>query len=94
MKKQKTPKAKAVKKDAAFSISIILGDVTLKGEGNTAYEALSSIERPAKIVGKAFITIRSGDKKKEMMFMPAKAKRFFYPIAQVFLAKQLELGMK
>ncbi len=81
-------------KESPFEISISLGDVQLKGKGATAYEALTSIKKPIKITGKTFVTLTQGKKKAERMLMPVQAKRLFYPVAQVFLAKQLTYLLK
>ena len=82
------------KKKKPYLIQVKFGEEIVKGEGNTAYEALSSMKRPIKIVGKAFLTITDGKRKKDMMFMPTRAKRLFYPTAQIYIAKQLEIAMR
>lgn len=82
-----TPKKKA---KPHFEIYITLGDVKLKGQGTTAYEALSSVKKPIKITGKTFVTLTDGKRKSERMLMPVAARRLFYPFAQFYLAKQLE----
>lgn len=85
---------KDAKLEGGYAITIKIGDNVLEGTGSTAYEALASIAKPVKIVGKGFLTIKYNGLKKEQMFMPPACKRLFYPQAQIFLAKQLVLGMK
>lgn len=84
MKKTKKP----------YVISLTLGDNTLEGRGDSVYEALSSIKKPLKIVGKTFLIVTNGDKKATQMLMPVRAKRLFYPMAQLMLAKQIQLLLK
>lgn len=76
-----------------YVISLQLGGKTLVGKGATTLEALRNIPVPEKIVGKGIIEITHGDKKKEMLFMPARLKRLFYPNAQPILVKWLSLGI-
>lgn len=77
-----------------YSISITQGDKTYKGSGDSALEALKSVAKPLKIISKVFLTIKQGKRKAEMMFTPVRAKRLFYPNAQLYAAKQLEYLMK
>lgn len=77
-------------KKKPYLLSITLGDLKLTGKGATMYEALTSIQRPVKITTKAFITVTQGSRKLEQMFMPQRAKRLFYPLAQSTFAKQFE----
>lgn len=72
-----------------YKVSIDFGSSKAKGEGATLLEALKSIQRPAKIVGKTFLVATYGTKKAERLFMPAQAKRLFYPLSQMYIAKQL-----
>lgn len=86
--------AKSKKKDA-FSISLKLGDKTFEGTGATALAALQAIQKPAKMMGKAIVTVRNGPLSKEMMFFPTRLKRLFYnPSYQVIQAKFLAAGLK
>lgn len=97
--KKKVGRAKKVKEetetpDEGYTLVIKLGDKTLEGHGTNAYQALSSIERPIKITTKAFVSMTDGKRAMEAMYMPMKAKRLFFPMAQHYLAKQLEFLMK
>jgi hypothetical protein len=77
-----------------YEVTIRLGDVTVKGKGDTAYEALSSVKKPIKITGKTFVTLKEGKRTAERMLMPTAAKRLFYPLSQQYLAKQLDFLLK
>ncbi len=80
---------------AGFTITLKLGDRTYQSTGASALEALRTLQHPAKIVSKGFLTVTHGDKKREHFLMPARAKRLFYnPSAQAVIAKQLVQGMK
>ena len=81
-------------KPDTFSITLTLGDETLRGSGATALEALQALPVPSKIVGKGFLTITNGLLKKEQMLMPVRLKRLFWPNAQAIQAKYLTLGLK
>jgi hypothetical protein len=80
--------------DDKFHLSIDFGDTQAEAEGDSVYEALKSIEKPVKIVAKTFIKVRKGDKKVDILMMPARSKRLFFPSAQLYLSKQLEYLMK
>ena len=81
------------KKDA-YIVTMVIGSKTIKGEGETVYDALASMKRPLKITSKTMLKVKHGKYSFEKMYMPVQAKRFFYPIAQFFLAKQLEFLLK
>ncbi len=84
----------AKKKTADYVVSITVGDKTYKGSGATPLEALRTMPRPQKITAKAFLEVKAGDKHKIIPLSIERAKRFFYPQAQVFLAKSLLIGLK
>ena len=77
-----------------YLISLKLGDETYEGSGETSFQALQSVKKPAKLMGKGIVTITQGDKKKVRVLMPVQLKRLFYPSAQFYQARNLELGMK
>lgn len=77
-----------------YTIKITQGSDTVEGKGATVLEALQAVTKPLKIVSKVFLEITDGTRKGGMMFMPTRAKRLFYPNAQVVLAKQLHYLMK
>lgn len=77
-----------------FEITIKIGNETYTGKGANALEALLSIKRPLKIMNKGIVTLKQGDKKKELLYMPAKMKQLFYPNAQVIQAKNLAFLLK
>ena len=82
------------KSDSTYYITVSVGGKTIKGSGSTALEALQSLERPTKISSKAFFKVTKGDKSTELMFMPAKSKFLFYPMAQMLWAKKFDLLLK
>jgi len=93
MKKKKSP----VEKRAyvpKYKIEVATGGLTLKGEGLSAFEALKSVQKPDKITGKTFVKLSLGRKKTERMFMPVKARRLFYSVAQEFIARNLAVTLK
>lgn len=77
-----------------YKITVDFGSSTATGFGGTAYEALSNVKRPVKITSKVFLTLTHGKKKAEQWYLPQRAKRLFYPNAQLILAKQLELLLR
>lgn len=83
-----------MKKTPKYFISITQGDKTYKGSGDNALAALKSVIKPVKIIDKVFLTIKAGKRKAELMFMPTRAKRLFFPNAQIYVAKNLESLMK
>lgn len=83
------------KEDAkTFTVSINNGQETVVGKGKTILEALASAVKPVKLVGKTFLEVTDGTKSAKQMYLPVRAKRLFYPNAQVFIAKQLQTLMK
>ena len=82
------------KSDTDFVFSLQYAGKKLVGKGKTPLEALRAIPVPDKIMSKGILTITQGDKKKELLFYPAKLKRIFYANAQPVLIKDLVLGMK
>ncbi len=82
------------KKESPYKISLVVGEDTIKGKGDSIYQALVSLKKPTKITAKSFLTLSKGTKSVERMYMPLAAKRLFYPVAQQILAKQLELLLK
>lgn len=88
-------KAKSTAKKAPnFTITFTIGDQMYKGEGETILDALKAIPKPAKIMGKAYVQVTDGTHSKALPLNVQRAKRFFYPIAQSFIAKQLSIGLK
>lgn len=79
---------------SSYKLEIDFGSSKVEGTGATVLEALQSIETPVKIVGKTFIKLTDGTRTLERMYLPARAKRLFYPNAQFFLAKNLEFLLK
>lgn len=78
----------------AFAITLKLGETTIGSYGASVLEALESLQRPVKIVSKGVLTVQKEDKSWSQTLMPWKIKRYFYPMAQIYLAKQLEFMIK
>ena len=83
-------------KTKPFIISLSLGDKTYKGQGENALEALTSMEKPVKIMHKGILTISNGSLKKELLMQPVKIKRLFFRSRSLLevVAKQLAMGLK
>ena len=87
-------KKKAPKVAPQFSVSLNLGGTTLEGSGGTVLEALRALQKPVKITTKSVLTVSSDGKTHSRPLTIPLAKRLFYPGAQMYLAKNLELVMK
>ena len=81
-------------KVAVLAVTLKLGDTTLEGSGDTVLEALRAIKKPVKITTKSILTVTKGDKKHSRGLTVPLAKRLFYPAAQQYHAKNLELLLK
>ena len=94
----KSPKVKkvAVVEEVApkFSITLKLGNTTLEGSGESVLSALRSIKKPVKITTKSVLTISNGEKKHTRALTVPLTNRLFYPGAQIYHAKNLELLLK
>lgn len=78
----------------AFTVTFEIGDKTLKGEGDTVLQAIQAIKKPVKITTKSILTVASGEKKHSRGLTIPLAKRLFYPGAQMYIAKDLQLLLK
>ena len=95
MKPKKSAKPKKVTPpEPVFTVTYTQADQIYKGKGPTVLAALQAVPRPAKITTKGYIQITDGTRSKNLPLTVDRAKRFFYPMAQAFLAKQLALGLK
>lgn len=81
-------------KSKQFKISIQVNGETLGGVGETALDALRAIKKPVRISTKGIINITDGEKSKQMVFMPFKLRKLFFPSNQPTLSKFLTLGMQ
>lgn len=77
-----------------ISISLTFDKTTLEGSGATVLEALRAIKKPIKITTKSVLTVTKGEKKHSRALTIPLAKRLFYPGAQIYHAKNLELLLK
>lgn len=82
--------SKPESKKKLFTITIGLGNVTLKGEGETALIALKAIEAPVKIFTKGYIELNYNGKSMNATWNPVKVRNLFRKISQPILAKQFE----
>lgn len=84
------------KKDKAvrYTLRFAQGDCTTESEGGDVLEAIMNLRRPLKVTGKCIVTVEHAGRRAEMMLMPAKARRLFYPIARSYFAKQFEYLLK
>ena len=80
--------------DAVYKVSIQFDRTTLEGKGGTVLEALQAIKKPVKITTKSVLTVARGDKTHSRALTIPLAKRLFYPGAQIYHAKNLELLLK
>lgn len=77
------------------TISLKANDEVLSSEGETIFDALCKLPKPKKIMGKGFLTVIEGKKRKDKLLMPVRLRRLFYN--KYFLgiiAKNLAIGMK
>ena len=98
MKKRKPRPYKKVEKvefvAPAYVVSLQLGDSKIEGIGETLLAAIKSLEKPVKITTKSILTVAHGEKKHSRGLTIPLAKRLFYPAAQQYLAKNLELLLR
>ena len=90
----KRAKTIALPEDEKYSISLKLDNTILEGTGATVLDALRAIKKPVKITTKSILTVSKGDKKHSRPLTIPLAKRLFFPAAQIYHAKNLELLMK
>jgi len=77
-----------------YRVTFDCGSEVLSGEGETVADALKTMKKPTKLVAKSFLTLTHGKRTASMLFMPAQAKRLFYPLSQLYIAKRLEHLLK
>lgn len=78
----------------AYELVLEIGGKMYTSSGESMLDALSSLPRPAKIVSKAQLFIRSGTKQRMLLLLIPQTKRLFYPLTQQVLAKQFLIGLK
>lgn len=86
----------AKKATSAFSIKLVLGDKTYTSKGTTAFDALSALQKPEKIMAKGVLTLTHGTISKTILMYPPRLKRLFYgsDLFKEIQAKSLRLGLK
>lgn len=76
-----------------YKITLKIGDQISTSDGETALEAIQSLAKPKKIMGKGIFTISNGGKTRTILMLPMRIKRLFYPNTLHILAKTLSLGL-
>lgn len=92
-KKGKETGIEEVKKKKPYLISLTVAGKTYHGEGNTALEALCSLEIPNKITTKGILVLNGATTYQQVLQVP-RVKRLFFPFARNVVAKQFELLTK
>ncbi len=79
-----------------YLITLTLSGKDYLGKGATMVEALTNLTKPDKLMGKAILKLKHGERKQEHLLQPARLKRFFYTSqsSKQIQAKQLELSLK
>ena len=78
----------------AITIALTLDGRTYSGQGETIEEALRNLERPAKLMVKAVITVTDGERSTTRTLTPHQLKMFFRPVAIKYQAKNLSMTLK
>lgn len=81
-------------KQPVFSVKFTIADQIYEGTGASVLEALQAVPKPVKITGKAYLQVTDGTRSKNMPLTVERTKRFFYPIAQIYVAKMLAQALK
>lgn len=76
-----------------YTLELSIGGELFTSTAPTPLEALKNLDHPVKMITKGTITVRHGDRTKELFFMPIRMKRMFYPLALVANAKMLGMNM-
>lgn len=87
------PRKQTVSSESQFTISLKMGNEVYKSQGATAFEALATLPIPDKIFLKGILTCERNGKKHELLLLPPRIKRLFYPLARQMVAKQLSYGL-
>lgn len=82
------------KKKHTYVVSLAIGGVILEGKGENVLTALRAIKKPVKITTKSVLTVKKGNKSHSRPLTIPLATRLFYPAAQIYHAKNLELLLK
>lgn len=80
---------KKVEDKDKVTIEINFAGKVLRGEGASIYEAMQAIEKPITIFTKGTIKVVDGDRSVVRTWMPVRMKRFFRPLSQSIVAKEL-----
>lgn len=77
--------------ESPFEVRLQIGNEVYESSGATMIEALNGLNMPNKFFLKGILDIRHGDKHKNMLLTPMRAKRLFMnsPSMKAVVAKQL-----
>jgi len=78
----------------SYRISLALGGQTYVGEGVTLLDALTNLERPSKLMGKAVLRVTNGERTIEQLLLPYRLKMFLRPNAIKYQAKNLSIAFQ
>ena len=93
-KRKRGRPAKVKQTDDDFHLILDIGNQRSVGKGKTVLEALLSLPKPNKIMLKGVLTVKQGEKVKEVFLQPLRIKRLFFPLARFQVAKELLVGLK
>ncbi len=82
------------KETKEFQFTLRVGDQVYESDGDTVLEALEGLQMPNKVFIKSFLTLTSGEKRVERMYMPSKLKALLYPVARSYSAKKFVFLLK
>ena len=93
-KKRGRPRKVQERAELLCTLTLSVGINQYIGEGTSILEALTNLEKPAKIVAPGFLTVRCGTIGRQVSLRVPQIKRLFYPLARITIAKQLSFGLK
>jgi hypothetical protein len=78
-----------------FTLTLVLGDKTYTSSGDSVVNALSSLQKPTKIVCKGTLSVDAADGRKvSKLITIQEAKRLFYPLSRALTARNLSYLLK
>lgn len=82
---------KKKKIEPQYTITLLFGGKEYKGDGATPFQAVMSLQKPGKLMGRGIVTISNGKTTKKVSMTPVQLKRLFYlsPSLVEVKAKQL-----
>jgi hypothetical protein len=77
-----------------YALTLTVGKDVFKGTGKDALEAITTLQLPTKVPGKALLTFEKDGKTKDVYVTPVQIKRIPMKINRIFMVKQFEYGLK